>query len=55
MDGEHYGHGLVGGLGLEEAVEVLALEEFLLPHEACEGGRPSLAQHLQHAHISDMT
>jgi hypothetical protein len=40
------GDGLVGGFALHEAVEVLALQELLLPHKSREGGSPALSQHL---------
>ena len=46
-DGQHDGDGLVGDPVVQEAVEVLTLQELSLPHEAGEGGGPALAQHLE--------
>ena len=44
--GEHDGNGLVAEAIVQEAVEVLALKELLLPHEAGEGTGPAFGQHL---------
>jgi hypothetical protein len=46
MNRKDDGNGLVGGFALHEAVEVLALQELLLPHKSREGSGPALSQHL---------